>query len=321
MVNELRDSPDDALICFLCMDKMKVPPSPAPVPAMPAAASVIGTVAIAAEGPAPPASDNGTTLDGEEPNHQESSSVNCVMTNAQKAEFKRLFYNSLDMRYSKLTITPKFQTQDEYNRNLNILRQWKAGATHTQAESKVYRRFTHVEDASHNSSLRRNNKDFTKVAIKDDVFDIILCYHSQQLGHVVDSRPVYRSLSKEYFGITEEDVKLFISICPVCVVSRGRVKTKQQPLCMIISPTIGKRDHMDLIDMTSSPDPVTGHKWILRLIDHSCGYGRVNSLDRKTAQECSVAVIQILCGMPVFDIIQSDNGGEFLGQTIALINK
>ena len=89
---------------------------------------------------------------------------------------------------------------------------------------------------------------------------------------------------------------------------------------MILSETIGKRAQMDLIDMSSQQDP-DGYKWILRLIDHLSGHGHVRPLFTKTALECGTAIIQILSSSIDFDILQSDNGGEFLGKTIELVNK
>ena len=89
---------------------------------------------------------------------------------------------------------------------------------------------------------------------------------------------------------------------------------------MILSATIGKRAQMDLIDMTSQSDPL-GYCWILRLIDHLTGHGHVRPLKTKTAEECGKAVIQILSSSVEFQILQSDNSGEFLGRTVYYVNK
>ena len=77
---------------------------------------------------------------------------------------------------------------------------------------------------------------------------------------------------------------------------------------------------MDLIDMTSQQDP-DGYCWILRLVDHLSGFGAVRALKSKTSEECAIAIIQILCSFPDFDILQSDNGGEFLGETVKILNE
>ena len=240
----------------------------------------------------------------------------------QMKEYHRLFYTSLGERYAKITTKPQFLTKDEYDFALDTIKNWKTGESHDAAAKAAYRKYTYVQ-ASYDSALRSKNKgDGTlKIAQKDNIFDIIIRSHAKTTRHVVDSRPVYNLIKKEYYGITEDDVKLCISLCPICVASRTIITAKQVPQKMIISPTIGDRAVMDLIDMSSSPDPITGDKWILRLIDHHSGYGQVRAQQRKTAEITSVNVIQICCAMPEFDIIQSDNGGEFLGKTIKRLNK
>ena len=105
----------------------------------------------------------------------------------------------------------------------------------------------------------------------------------------------------------------------ICASTRRKITAKQRPLKMILSETIGKRAQMDLIDMSSQQDP-DGYKWILRLIDHLSGHGHVRPLFTKTALECGTAIIQILSSSIDYDILQSDNGGEFLGKTIELVN-
>ena len=88
----------------------------------------------------------------------------------------------------------------------------------------------------------------------------------------------------------------------------------------MLSRTIGARGVMDLIDMTSQPSD-DGHKWILRYVDHHSGFGYVTALKNKTAVETGNKLMALLGMAPTPDIIQSDNGGEFLGHCLDLINK
>ena len=62
--------------------------------------------------------------------------------------------------------------------------------------------------------------------------------------------------------------------------------------------SIGKRAQMDLIDMTSQPDP-DGYCLIIVLYDHLSGFGAAKALQSKTSKEVSIAVIQILCLFPI----------------------
>lgn len=249
------------------------------------------------------------------------------MSEAQMTEFKRLFYAQLDMKYAARSSStsnnggPKFLTKEQYDESLEIVQSWVQGVYHTPKEVNANKKYVPIP-ASHDSSLRlrertTSNSDTApqsyglKIVQKHNMFDIILRQHAKVLRHSVDSRPIHTSIKSEYYGIVEADIKLFVTLCPICLASRNVITAKQAPLCMIISETVGKRGQMDLLDFTSSPDPVTGDKWILRLSDHHSGYGQVRALQNKTAHLTSIGVIQILCSMPVFEILQSDNGGEF----------
>ena len=87
---------------------------------------------------------------------------------------------------------------------------------------------------------------------------------------------------------------------------------------MILSNTVGSHAQMDLIDMSSQE--FAGYKWILRYHDHHSGFAHVGVLHTKTAKECGKELIKILSTAIVPEVLQSDNGGEFLGDCIRLIN-
>ena len=76
---------------------------------------------------------------------------------------------------------------------------------------------------------------------------------------------------------------------------------------------------MDLIDMTSCSDGI--YNWVLRLSDHLSGYQYVRATISKQAEHCARAIVQILSSAPPYRILQCDNGGEFLGETVKLVNK
>lgn len=149
---------------------------------------------------------------------------------------------------------------------------------------------------------------------------VIIHKAHQDLGHPRGSRSQITYIKKEWYGIIEDYVKIFCALCPVCTSRRSKISAKQCPLNMMLSVTIGIRGQMDLVDMSSQQDPL-GYKWILRLIDHLSGHGHVRPLFTKTAEECGTAIIQILSSSIDFHILQSDNGGEFLGKTIEYVNK
>ena len=74
---------------------------------------------------------------------------------------------------------------------------------------------------------------------------------------------------------------------------------------------IGQRCQVDLVDMTSQEDPITGNKWNLRYVDHLSGYGYVCCLPSKESKYTAQALVEIISKSIEPIILQSDNGSEF----------
>mmetsp|Transcript_1031 Transcript_1031/g.1613 ORF Transcript_1031/g.1613 Transcript_1031/m.1613 type:complete len:286 (+) Transcript_1031:42-899(+) len=210
----------------------------------------------------------------------------------------------------------KIFTEEEYTDVMTVLREWRSGEYHSPLHNRWHQNYNIVENTSRSAALRREGK---KVATKEQMFAIIMGAH-QHLAHGRDKRATHNFITDTWYGITQEDVASALNLCPICFASQTKISAKQGPLRMILSETVGKRAQMDLIDMTSQPDP-DGYCWILVLYDHHSGFGAAKALKSKTSKEVSIAVIQILCLFPDFDILQSDNGGEFLGETVKSVNK
>jgi hypothetical protein len=84
------------------------------------------------------------------------------------------------------------------------------------------------------------------------------------------------------------------------------IKSKFNPLKMILSKDVGSRYQMDLIEMP----PYQEYKYILRVVDHLSQYGFVHPLKHKKSEEVGTALIKIISHAIVPEILQSDNGGE-----------
>jgi hypothetical protein len=65
-----------------------------------------------------------------------------------------------------------------------------------------------------------------------------------------------------------------------------------------------------------SEDPVTDHKRILHYGDHLSGYSQVGCLASKSSKKAGEALVQILSSSLLPKVLQSDNGGEFLGELV-----
>jgi hypothetical protein len=258
------------------------------------------------------ASDTVLDVDADDNNNNIPSSD--MILDEQMTAVKNKFYATLEEKTTKRKV--EIPTLDEYNTICRVLDGWNRGDPHTPEQRKWKDNYVLVAGPS---PLRRKGEQNLKVATKEEMFAIIMSAH-QRLSHAKDPRSIIKFIKKYWYGITEEDVKSAVSLCPQCFASKPKISAKQMPLKMILSETVGKRAQMDLIDMTSQQDP-DGFCWILRLIDHHSGFGAVRALKSKTSKECAVAVIQILCSFPDFNILQSDNGGEFLGETVKSVNE
>ena len=267
--------------------------------------------------PAPPtAAASGTVSTGDIDGTSSASSN--IMSDEKMMAAKERFYELLNKKDGSKKRT-KLLSEQEYDEICDVLNGWKVGAAHSRSQAKWYQNYILLENTSHSAALRWNkNNENLRVATKEQTFTIIMEDHIA-LAHAKDTRKIHARIATTWYGITREDVTSVLHLCPICMASQTKITAKQRPLKMILSGTVGSRGQMDLIDMTSQQDD--GYCWILRLIDHLSGFGAVKALKSKTAKECGIAIIQILSFFPDVVIIQSDNGGEFLGDTIKYLNE
>jgi hypothetical protein len=122
---------------------------------------------------------------------------------------------------------------------------------------------------------------------------------------------------KEVLKNPERCVKLFLDLCPLCFASKKRKAENKVPLKMIYSPEFGHRAQIDLIDMTTKS--VYGYNYILCYVDHLSGFAHVACTKSKQAEEVGIKLCHILSIAVTPEILQSDNGNEFLGKCIDMI--
>jgi hypothetical protein len=87
---------------------------------------------------------------------------------------------------------------------------------------------------------------------------------------------------------------------------------------MIFHQSIGHYAQVDLVVMSSCKTD-DGFKWIVWYMDHHSGKCDFRATQDKTAAEITPVVIRIMTLTLIPNIIQSDIGGEFLGETINAI--
>ena len=199
--------------------------------------------------------------------------------------------------YQKLSAAKKtgHMSRAEQERVINVLEAWDNGSGNRQkSDYNLAVVYTVRPNVARDMALCRKLKDGSPgapVALTENVHSIIMQYHLVDNGHAKSARAQAKAICQEYYGVTQREVQQFIDLCPTCLASVNKIKAKQQPLKMILSPTIGKRLQIDLIDMRSCPDPVTGDKWILVVSDHHSGYGECDAMQSKTATETGPKVI------------------------------
>jgi hypothetical protein len=101
--------------------------------------------------------------------------------------------------------------------------------------------------------------------------------------------------------------------------ARPPVADTLNPLKMIILNTIGKRTQMDLINYRQRA--CLGYHWILQFVDHHSGFAHVAPLKRKTAKQRGRALARILSSTCIPEILQSDNGSDFLDKCIYYVKE
>jgi len=163
--------------------------------------------------------------------------------------------------------------------------------------------------------LRRHwNGELQPVPTYENVFEIIHTNHIA-LGHAKDKRKNKIAINQKWYGVPMSAVELYLSLCPNCITGKKIAKkAKRNPLKMILSSRVGHRCQVDLIDMSSSENPITGDKYILRYTDHLSAYGHVRPLKNRSSATTARAVVEIISQSVVPTILQSDNGSEFLGE-------
>ena len=150
-----------------------------------------------------------------------------------------------------------------------------------------------------------------------ELFPILNKFHKYEDDHPGRTK-LYKRVSQQYHGITEQVCSLFVKTCNLCVLKKSRKSVKQPVYKPISSNSFGSRGQVDLIDMSSmnlaanlSPDGIIPYKFILVYIDHFTKKINLAPLIRKSAEEVCEVLLDIFCEQGPPHILHSDNGREF----------
>ena len=113
-----------------------------------------------------------------------------------------------------------------------------------------------------------------------------------------------------FFGITRKLARLYPARCAVC--QQKQAKQHKAKLVPILAKSLFERIVIDLLDYSRKASH--GYKWILHACDHFSKYHWVFAMLNKEAATVAHHLEMLLQQTGPVQIIQSDNGTEFLGE-------
>ena len=152
-----------------------------------------------------------------------------------------------------------------------------------------------------------------EVVLEQDVYDRIVECHSiaQHAGY----QKTFALVKERYYGISRGEVVEVLKHCLTC--SRTRPSNSRAPLEPIVSNCTLERVQIDLVHMRAIPDG--DFQWILHIKDHFSKFSSLYALKRKTAQEVYDKMSEWIGIVGAPRIIQCDNGNEFKGVLLLLL--
>jgi hypothetical protein len=170
----------------------------------------------------------------------------------------------------------------------------------------------------HNKLYRQKDKRHLNpryVVPKSEVFDVITQEHLKLLH--AGRNKVWPAIEQQYYGIKREDVEFILKRCKNCTLNLP--SATKAPLVPIISGRAWERVQIDLIDMRHEPSGQ--YKWILHIKDHFSKYTQLYPLKSKHAEPIAECFALFIAAFLPPKIMQADNGKEFKGALLILLQK
>ena len=175
---------------------------------------------------------------------------------------------------------------------------------------------THLKIQYKDFTINNNNivfKPLNLIVVKESDKQNILkeLYDDPTIGLGSGVKSFYNKVRDRYLGIKRDDIITFLNSQEAYQLTK-----KEKPV--INRPIIGKypnhRWAIDLIDMNYYKSSNNNYKWILTVIDFFSKKVFAKGMKDKTAETTKDALDSICSDNTYPLIIQSDNGGEFIGQ-------
>jgi len=236
--------------------------------------------------------------------------------------WKKTFYNVYSTKFEGMKNTTLID-QARYNFIVSTLQSIAAYPSDTKLtaqEKRFKNKYILLSNVKNRCLNRRGTSgEWLLVPTYEEIFNI-LKFHHTSLSHIKDFRKNKDEVDKTWYSIPESCIKIFLNLCPICYSGSNPARSsKQNPLKFIYSPRVGHRAQIDLIGMETQS--CRGYQHILRYVDHLSGFSYVAPLKSKVAKHIGMKLIKIFSTSIIPEILQSDNGSEFLGECIDLIKK
>jgi len=249
--------------------------------------------------------------------------TNQQATSSTDTTHRNLFYESIHEKLDKADAShQRIRTKQELQDIISTLKAFEADPARKKRRDDFYilKNF-HVmgdeetgclvykksfEEATNGTTGNYDLTKFVRIAALEDTFDIIKTHH-QNKGHC-GTRNTWESIRKLYGDISRDVVAAYVKLCN-CQVNR-RVPGRPESITPILSKTFNDRVPMDLIDMQSQV--YDEFKWILHYQDHLTKFCYLRALKTKQALGVARALVDIFCIQGAPQLLQSDNGKEFV---------
>ncbi|CAF4046187.1 unnamed protein product [Rotaria sordida] len=247
-----------------------------------------------------------------------STAISILTTSSSMTKWKNDFVAEL-LKLKNKSLNNPFFSPERYNQTIELINnaKLKSNAQRSDQEVSLLKTYDVINVGTQQKLVKNINSSEGNLikyyVTSDEIFDIIQNAHTA-IGHR-GIKYTMKEIKKKYINITEKQIKLFLSGCYECKVKRSKPKhSSKLVINPITSNDFNSRGQVDLIDMQSCPDGP--YKFILNYQDHFTKFCSLKPLKPKTAAEVAYQLLDIFTTFGAPEILQSDNGREFVAKVI-----
>jgi hypothetical protein len=228
--------------------------------------------------------------------------------NAMKEKFLEKF---TELCKAKNTV---MLTEEEWRKNIEVLEVADVKGKKTGNQYSVIRKFVLLKRPDGAPLLGRRSANGSEPLIAlslSQSFDAISEVHKSTIHGGVSM--MLAALHEKFWNVTQEEVKFFKSCCATCA-KKAKLPSTSLVVKPVRSHNFGSRGQVDLFDLQSIR--VKGYNWVLQYQDHFTKLSVLRPLKSKRGIEVAHALLGVFTEFGPPNILQSDNGREFVNQIL-----